>query len=255
MIITKSNVLLGLTPVVSEGASTNDEANITDPDFSTSYISSNQSNLTADFGVIPNISYIAVAGVNIAATLNNGGITVLDGVTTIKTNFIDRNNCVVITFATRTFTNLRIRLFNNNATLNPQCHFMAAGLHFEVPNSGENAGYNRQFLNRNFKNKTTVNENAAPTALLRNKTPAKGSLKLQNISKAFSENEWQDFLDFAFSNYFFIRENDGTIISETKENNQSAYLCYEMEGNSVTAHDSTRLLNNISVKFKVFNGL
>lgn len=255
MVITKSNVLLNLTPIVSEGASASNEKNLTDPDFSVSYISSNQSILTADFGVVVNISYVAIAGVNIAATLNNGGITILDGNTVIKTNFIDRNNCVFITFATMTFTNLRIRLFNNNATLNPQCHFMAAGLHFEVPNSGETSGYNRQFLNRNFKNKTATNASAAPTAALRNRVSAKGNLNLPNMTKSFSEGEWQDFLDFAFDNYFFIRESDGDIISEASENNQSAYLCYEIGKNSVTAHDSTRQLNNISVSFKVFNGL
>lgn len=255
MIITKSNVLLGLTPTVSEGASTDSEANLTDPDFSTSYISSNQNNLTADFGAIANISYIAVAGVNIAAQLNNGGITVLDENTTIKTNYIDRNNCVVITFNTRTFTNLRIRLFNTNSSINPQCHFMAAGLYFTAPNSGEISGYNRQFLNRNFKNKVTTNSSAAPTAVLRNRVAAKGSLSLPNVTKSFSENEWQDFLDFAFENYFFIRENDGTIISDTEENNQSAYVCYEPSKNTVTAHDSTRALNNLSLSFKVFNGL
>jgi len=255
MIITKSNVLLGLTPTISVGASANDEKNLTDPDFSTSYISSNQSQLVANFGAIGNISYVAVAGINVAATNNQGGITVLDGSTVIKTNFIVRNNCVVITFDTRTFTELNIKLFNQNASSNPQCHFMAAGLHFEAPNSGENSGYNRQFLNRNFKNKTATNESAAPTAVLRNKVSAKGTLKLPNVTKAFSENEWQDFLDFAFYNYFFIRENDGDILSETTVVNQSAYLCYEISKNTVTAHSSTRALNDINVNFKVFNGL
>jgi hypothetical protein len=260
MIITKSNVLLGLSPTITTGASTDVAANITDPDFSTSYTSSNSIRLTMDFGAIGPIDHVAVAGHNLVPVPGQKGIQrtrVYDGDEIITTTFIDRNHCTVMTFPERTFTNLRVVLRGEGG--NPRVSYVSGGLSFEAPNNGERAGYNRQFLNRNVRSKYTLNMNAAPTASLTKKVVAQGRLNLPNTMKDFSENDWQEFLDFAYSgNYFFIREQENNLelLNGLLEPfNDSAYLCFDPTTNNVNAHSQTRALNDISISFKVFNGL
>jgi len=254
MIVTTSNILLGQTPTVSNGANpTFDPASVTDPDFSTAYTASQNDRLTFDFGATQSISYVAFAGINIAGNKDfTSRCRVRDGDTIIATTFIQRNNCVVVSFAERTFSNLRVGLRNGAEDLPPSVSFIAAGAYFTVPNSGEVSGYNRQFLNRNRKTKSSLNDLAAPTSYLTKKVVAKGVLNLPNMTREFSENEWQTFLDFSDENYFFIREQDP--VGDTTQNN-SAYLCFEPSGIKVTAHAQTRELNNVSIAFKVFNGL
>lgn len=259
MIITTSNILLGVTPSnVSTGASSDDPAGITDPDFSTNYTSSDQFRLTVDFGVTTQISYVAVAGINIATSgdLTSDYTRVYDGDELITTTYISRNHCTVMTFESRSFTNLRVVLKTEEGLSNPRITFCAAGNHFTLPNNGEEAGYLRAFLKRSYKNKTTLNDQAGPVAILRKKIAIKVRLNKPNLTKEFTENEWQDFLDFAEFNYFFIREqedsNKGSAF--TGENN-SAYLCYDAMRNDIKSHGQTRKLNTMSLGFSVFNGL
>lgn len=249
MRITKSNILLGKAPTVTVGSSSDDPANVTDPDFSTHYTGTSSSRLTFSFGAVSEIDYIAVAGINTASgTGFNSGVAVLDGGSTVAVNTVIRNNCVLISFDARAFSNLVVTFTNASNNL-PRVSFIAGGKSFDVPNGGENSGYNRQFLNRNFTSKNSINNLAAPTSYLKKKQPAKGRLNLPNMTKEFSEGEYQEFLDFAVDNYFFIREQDSL------PENSSAYLCYNLNKNQVTAHSQTRSLNNISFSFSVFNGL
>lgn len=259
MIITTSNILLGATPTVTTGASTDLPANLTDPDFSTVYVSSSATHLTYDFGQLQSINYVAVAGINIGdgefpTIAEHSRVRVFDGGTLIKTNNVIRDNCVVLYFNDRTFTNLRVGLRSASGK-NPICTFTAAGQAFEVPNSGEHAGYNRQFLNRSIKQKTTTNTLAAPVGVLTKRIPAKGSLPLPKMTKDFTEQIWQNFLDFAVSNYFFIQEQTNLESNINQDINSSAYLCYEVKVNKVSANAQTRQLNDISLTFSVYNGL
>ncbi len=260
MIITKSNTLKGLVPTITTGASTDTAVNITDPDFSTSYTSSNSTTLTMEFGIVANIDHIAVAGHNLVLTpgsIDTQRTRVYDGSTIITTTFITRNHCTVMSFPQQSFTNLRVVL--RGTAGNPRVNYVSGGTSFTVPNSGETSGYNRQFLNRNIQSKYTLNNNSAPTAALQEKKVAKGTLSLPNMTKSFTENEWQEFLDFAYAgNYFFIREqeNDIRILNGVgQEFNDSAYVCFNPTTNKVAAHQQTRALNNVNISFQVFNGL
>jgi hypothetical protein len=265
MIVTTSNILIGQTPTVTTGLNaTFDAANITDPDFSTLYTSTDNDRLTFGFGATGIINYIAVAGTNIQGNKDfTSRLSVMDGSTVIARNFVSANNCIVTTFPDRSFSDLRMVLFNASADSPPSIRFAAAGIALTIPNSGEQTGYNRQFLNRNRKTKSSLNNIAAPTSYLTKKVSAKGVLSLPNMTKSFSENEWQTFLDFSDENYFFIREQDPipTLNSDANSagieetDNNSAYLCFEPTGIKTTAHAQTRELNNISITFKVFNGL
>jgi hypothetical protein len=256
MRLTTSNVLLGIQPNVSVGLSGDDPANVTDPDFSTSYTGSDNNQISFVFSATESINYVAVAGINIAnPTASEGNqsyVRVTDGTNIITTNYITRENCVMITFPAQSFNNLRVVVYNTLGNILPSVRFIAAGNYLQIPNGGESAGYNRQWLNRSIETKSNINNLAAPTSVLTKKVALKGSLKIPNVTKDFSETSWQTFLDFSFSNYFFILEQDqeGDILSGS-----SAYLCFDPSNPKVTAHNSTRLMNNIALQFRVFTGL
>lgn len=256
MIVTTSNVLLNTTPTVTTGVSTDLPKNITNPDFSAVYVSSNNQSLVAEFGGMPTINYVAVAGLDIAGD-NSGSsyVRVLNNSTVISTINVTDKQVVVLSFTPQTFSNLKIELYNGAANRSPMVSFVAAGTAFTVPNGGENSGYNRQFLARNQVNQTTVSNQAQPIAHLKKKKQAKGSLRLPNMTKAFSETTWQTFLDFSLENYFFIKEQEDVVVDVNSGTNKSAYLCYDVANNSVMAHGQTRALNNIAISFKVMNGL
>lgn len=256
MIVTYTNVIDGLTPTITTGASTDLPQNITDPDFSSLYKSSAADLLVAEFGAVGPCNYVATAGTNIKGAGNGQSyVRVYDGSEIVATINVSTDQVVVVSFEQRTFTNLKIVLKNFSGSTNPIIRYAAAGLAFTVPNSGETAGYNRQFLNRNTVNKTVINGLSAPVAQLRKQKQAQGTLTLPNMTKAFSEGQWQDFLTFADSNLFFIKEQEDAVVNTSSGTNPSAYLCYDISNSKASSHPQTRSLNNLSVSFKVFTGL
>ncbi len=256
MIITTSNVISNVTPTITTGVSTDLAKNITDKDFSVSYTSSDQFRLTADFGSTGIINYIAVAGTNIEGNKNGSSrVRVTDDGDLIATINVSTNQVVVIPFEARSFSSLRIGLYNDSGSTPPQLTYAAAGLSLTVPNGGEIAGYSRQWLTRNIKPRTTVNNLGAPIATIQKRVALKGTLSLPNMQKSFSENEWQSFLDFAYSDHFFVLEQESTSETVFQGSNPSAYMCYEAMNSKATAHQQTRSLNNLSISFKVFTGL
>ena len=257
MRITTSNVLLGVTPSVAFGGSPDDAQNITDPDFSTSYTSSSNNGLIVNFGSTVSINYVALAGLNIQGNKDyTSSVRVSDGSgSVISKNLVIRNNCIMLTFTARTFADLRITIDNPIGNILPAVRFVAAGTYLQIPNGGETGGYIRQFLSRNNKTKSTLSNLAAPTAVLTTKVAPKATLNLPNMTKEFSELEWQTFLDFTEANYFFISEQDQNPAEGESTRNSSSYLCFDVTTTKATAHAQTRALNNLSIKFKVFNGL
>ena len=258
MIITTSNILAGATPTIVTGVSGDLAANITDRDFSVNYTSSDQFRLTASFGATGAINYVAVAGTNIKGGLYGADVSrvrVYDGSTLIATIKVTTDQVVVISFPSQTFTDLRIGLYNATGSTPPILTYAAAGVALTVPNSGEQSGYNRQFLTRNIKQRNTVNNLGAPTAAIQKRVALKGTLNIPNVLKSFSENEWQTFLNFAYNDHFFIKEQEDVVVNEFAGSNPSAYLCYEATNSKATAHSQTRALNNLSISYKVFTGL
>ena len=258
MKVTTSNVISGVTPVIVFGVNGDIEQtpdNIVDRDFSTSYTSIDQFTLVTSFGPTGNIDYVAVAGTNIAST-NGGTFQVLNGTTIVATQAVSTNQVVVVTFPEQSFSDLRLLIINHAGDAQPQVTYCAAGQTLTIPNGGEIAGYNRQFLTRNIKQRTTLNNIGAPIAAIQKRIALKGTLSLPNMLKSFSENEWQTFLDFAYSDHFFILEQSDNVFDVNLDTpNASAYLCYESINSKATAHGQTRELNNLAISYKVFTGL
>jgi hypothetical protein len=258
MIVTTSNILSGVTPIIVFGVNGDIEqvpANITDRDFSVSYTSIDQFTLVASFGATTDINYIALAGINLGDS--GGGVVIIQDNqgNNYASQTIETNQCIVLTFPTQSFNNLTVQITNNQGSNAPQLTYIAAGLTLTIPNGGEISGYNRQFLTRNIKQRTTMNNIGAPIAAIQKRIALNGVLKLPNMTKSFSENEWQTFLNFAYSDHFFILEQSDNPFSESADPNPSSYLCYETVNSKATAHAQTRALNNLSISYKVFTGL
>lgn len=255
MVITYTNILKGVVPNVVVGAGTDLPQNLTSDDFSTTYESSAPNSMQVSFGATGTINYFACAGIDLASPdLQNAFIRVFDGVESnenlITSVFFNRNRPIVITFEPREFTDLRVKF--ESRVGNPLVTYCAAGMAFEVPNNGENAGYSRAPYRRGVKQRTTINSMGAPISSLKKTVPLKGSLTLANMFNDFVFGTWQDFLDFAAEgNYWFVQERQS---SDSLENN-SSYMCYNLKSNDVKAHSQTRSLNNINASWDVYNGL
>lgn len=261
MRLTTSNILSSITDpnaisITTGGSSTDNPLNVIDPDFATFYQSSDTTRLTVEFGATASINYVAVAGINIKGAEDyTSWVAVKNGTTDVLRVHVKRNQPVVLTFTAQTFSNLKVVLYNPNGDANPILNFVAAGNYLEVPNSGEQSGYARGHIPRHYKNRATVNGQAEPTSILRHKVEAKGKLSIPNATRAFSEDEWQAFLEFAEQEFFFIQERPEEIpTGQSYRICPSCYVCYEPVSKAM-AHAQTRLLNNLSLDFKVSNGL
>lgn len=245
MIVTSSNVLKGTTPTITSGASSDLPANITSEDFSENYTSTNDQWLVVEFGATTSIDYVAVSGVLVKGDSSGSSfIRLNDGATAIQTVYLKRDQTVVFNFTRRAFSNLTVTFYNGAANQGPTVSYIAAGDAVTIPNNGETAGHKRQWLERNIKTRTTVNNISAPIALLKKTIQGKGRLNIPNALATFSRDEWQTFLTFAEDNLFFI--------NEVQSLPESSYCCYDLDSATVTAHQQTRTLNNMSISFKVF---
>tara|TARA_R110002020_G_scaffold453005_1_gene667653 strand:+ start:4214 stop:4981 length:768 start_codon:yes stop_codon:yes gene_type:complete len=255
MLVTTTNILSGVTPTVSTGASSDLPANVTNEDFSLNYTGSSSSTLVFDFGSTTSINYVAIAGILVKGNGQGGSyIQVLDNGVAVSFKGTARDHCFLINFADRTFSNLQIKLYNATNNQAPTLSYAAAGVAITIPNGGEMGGYTRQWASRNIKSKTTISNLAAPISRLKKRFAAKGTLALPNMLIPFSNQTWQDFLDFGIDNIFFINE-DVAEAGDEQTKPQFTYVCYDLENTSTKAHSQTRALNNLSIKFRVYNGL
>jgi hypothetical protein len=243
--ISTSNVLIGVTPFITDQGIQQTAANISDPDHSVNYTSgSSTNNFTVNYGAQANISYVGVSGHN-AATPANATVQLYDGATLIDVVTIKRNHNIMFTFATMSFTDLKVVFITAPLTYQTTLSFMAAGQHLTI-SSGEQAGYKRPWLNRSTTQKTTTNLTVAPIAGTVKSKPLKGSLSFPNEAALFTEGDWQNFIDFSFEQPFFIKEQ----VSKP----ESSYLCFD-PSHDIKAHSQTRELDAIMLKFTAYNGL
>jgi hypothetical protein len=250
MIITKSNVLLGVTPTVIDPGAGQDPDDVTDQDHSRVYTSGTDtgSTFSLSFGAVSDITYVAISGHNGTVPGADLEVNISDsGGGAVATATVSRNHNMVITFASQSFTNLRVSFSTVSSSFPVSVSFIAAGQYLTVPNEGEQGGYTRGWLARTLKQRVSSNLNYAPTALTKRRSGLKASLSIPNASTVFSRGEWQDFIDFAESNLFFIRESDSLP--------ESSYICMNPTLNTAKAHGQTRALDALSLKFDAYNGL
>ena len=243
--ISKTNVLIGVTPTVTDAGIGETALNISDPDHSLNYTCGTAvGNFEVDYGAQANISYVAISGHN-AATPANATIQIYNDAVLIDSVALVRNNNVMFTFPEMTFTALKIIFVTVPNNFQMTVSYIAAGQHLSLA-TGEQSGYSRNWLNRHIMQRTTTNLQVGPVSSLTQKKVLKGTLSLPNEVIAFAEGDWQDFIDFAFEQPFFIKED------ENKP--QSSYICFDPSFDT-NAHSQTRSLDVLKLKFTAFNGL
>ena len=246
MIVSTSNQLLGVTPTIDSDPGVGEvPANLTNPDHSLTYTSgTTTSGFIISFGAQNNISYVAISGHNAALTAD-GTVLIYNGATLVQSVTISRNHNLMFTFDLTNFTDLKIRFTvtpNNQATT---VSYIAAGTYLAVPR-GEQAGYSRQWLKRHLVSQTSTNLLSAPTGNTQKRVALMGNLSIPNQTIDFIETNWQSFIDFSFTQPFFIKEDDAK--------QESTYICYNPK-HEVTAHSLAPGLVDVSMQFNSFNGL
>lgn len=260
MFISKTNVLAGLSPTLVEGSSGDLPSNVTDPDFSLNYTASD-SRLQMQFGSVPNCNYVAVVASNFDT--GTGSVTVRNGTSSATIDSIRgqyagaRSHVLMFVFEEETIGDLRVVVDSKVSNNRPTLSYVAAGQAILVPNRGETAGYERQWQTRGIKSRVQSNAFGSPIASLVQREALKGKLNLPNMLRTFTEGEWQDFLDHSAEQPFFICEQSTVVeyAAETGYYPQASYICFEPKFSAPKAHAQTRSLNNLTMQFKVYNGL
>lgn len=242
--VSTSNVLLSLVPTTTNGGVGEVPAFISDPDHSSTYTSNGAGDLSVSYGAVADISYIAVSG-HTATTNGVAVVQLLDGTALVDAVQLIRNNNVMFTFTKRGFADLTIKFVTTQANSLVTVSYIAAGEYMAIT-KGEQGGYSRAWLDRHLTQQSSSNFNSAPTAVTQKRKALKVSLSLPNQWITFAEDTWQSFIDFSFTQPFFIKE----AVSKP----QSSYVCYNPKS-QVKAHSSTRKLDAISLKFDAYNGL
>ena len=243
--ISTSNVLIDLTPAIVDTGIGEDAANISDPDHSLNYTcGSSAANFSVSYGAQSNISYVGISGHN-ASTPANATIQLYDDAVLIDSVIIKRNHNIMFTFPSMSFTDLKVVFITVPVTYQMTLSFIAAGQHLTIL-KGEQAGYKRAWLNRHTTQKTTTNLQVGPVAGTRKSKALKGTLNFPNELSSFTEDEWQDFIDFSFEQPFFIKEQT--------DKPESSYICSD-PAHDIKAHGQTLALDVIMLKFTAYNGL
>jgi hypothetical protein len=250
--ISTSNAILGITPSILNSAGIGEvAANISDPDHSLNYTSGTSGDdFLIFYPAMSDISYVAISG-HTAATPANATVelwsgTPLGGGTKIDEVALVRNNNIMFTFPEQDFlSGLTVVFKTVPTTYQMTVSYIAAGKHLTIE-TGEQAGYKRNWLNRHVTQRTTTNLQVGPVSSLTQNKSLAGTLSLPNEVIAFAEGTWQTFIDFAFDQPFFIKE-----VSSKPE---SSYICFDPSFDT-NAHGQTTSLDVLKLKFTVFNGL
>ncbi len=244
----------GTLTVPSDDDTTQTKANMETVDFSEKYTSLGSS---ATFSIQKTFAgsdrftceYIAIAGHNFGD--DGGSVEVfVKGVSKGSVDFSDDNRNSVVLFAFTAVTlvdDIDIVYTKGTSTNQITITHIAAGTVLEVPNDGEMAGYPRPWLTRSQRQRVQDNDEAGPVLGVVQQISLRQSLRINNMARTFAEADWRDFLDFAASTAFFIREQD--------TNERSSYLCFDAVLTAPRAHPASRELVNSAITFQVYTGL
>lgn len=243
--ISTSNVLIDQVPTITDVGTGEIAANISDPDHSLNYTcGTGTADFIVSYGAQTNISYVAISG-HTAATPTQATIELYNGTILIDSVVIQRNNNIMFTFPLMTFQDLKVKFITVPNNYQMTVSYIAAGQYLTIL-TGEQSGYSRQWLNRHTVQRTASTLQVGPISSTQKSKALKGSLSLPDELSTFAEQAWQSFIDFSYTQPFFIKE--------VKSKPESSYICYNPT-TEVKAHAQTRKLDMITLKFDCFNGI
>jgi len=130
--ISTSNVLEDQTPTIVDPGTNEVAANISDPDHSLNYTcGTSTGDFEVNYGAQTNISYVAISG-HTAATPASAVIELYDDAVLIDSVTITRNNNIMFTFPSMSFTALRVKFVTVPNNFQMTVSFIAAGQHLSL---------------------------------------------------------------------------------------------------------------------------
>lgn len=249
MFISKSNILdITNTTVVTDGSGNIPTEYLLNKDFSEVYRSGTASNIFRVELDVVGINYIAIAGLDVFGICTkidfeywNGSSYVIAETQNVTSNatlmFVNTTGIVAdkwrVAF-TKVFSNLRVGLA-----------YIAAGNYWEVPNGGEQSGYQRPWSTPSYKQRTQNNQ-GMPTSSVIESMGVSSTLNIANVRTSEVISNWEPLQGYAVRNGVFINENPNYL--------DQSYYCYNCIPSAVKAHSQTRELQNLSMKFTAWTG-
>lgn len=272
--ITNKFTNTGTISVTSDDSGSGAEANMEDISFSTKYTSAGSASIfnvrktfyadsfTMDYIAIFGHN-IGVGGADIDVNLLYGSGSPYQAATLSYTVPVGPNRVIFISTEStiNQVAQIDVEITKNVAANQITITGIAAGQIMDIPNGGEQSGYERLWLARSKKQRVATNDAVGPVGILSRTVSKRGRLSVPNASKSFVEGStWNAFLDHAYNDgYFFIKENDGgPLVSDdypvVSDNPQSSYLCFDPDV-KVKAHPQTRQLSGFDVSFSAYTGV
>jgi len=247
MKISSSNVLTESTIAVNSDDSGQDIDNIKGYDFSENYAGAGiDATMEFEFTLAEttSISYVSIAGHTLIGTVE----IFFDDVSVYSYTLGTRQSVLTFYF-NQTDVDVIKLVFNkqgSDSTVMIVTH-VAAGATFDVPNSGEQAGYKRVWLTPSKKQQVIVNGAAAPISILNRSISTQAVLSIPNMPTTIARNEFRDLGDYMITTAFFILEDE--------ETPDSSYMCFNTKLNPPKAHSKTRNLQSVSFSYSAYTGV
>ena len=265
MILTKSNIAKTATISMTNADPNQDPSTLVNGDFSSLYTATLDGSVSIQLDFpLQDIGYIALGGTNAAKkTKLDVSYGDLNSYSNFRTSdgkqFVtsDSRNFRVANFYTDTYPlgyrDSEVIVFKVNARTSRitlkitgsgklGLADIAIGEYYTVPHGGEQGGYSRPWSVPNVKSRTAVGLDMSPVALSYEGRPLSCTLKINNlIMSEFAEYyEWEKF---ATLNTFYVLEDDDITHS---------YAGFNLVPDMVKAHNQTRELGNVQLKFSAF---
>ena len=191
-------------------------------------------------------NYVGIAGHNLGTSRFRVDLYVDNVLTEQYTPSFSDNRCIMFTFPNQfAGTPMKLDIVPLFGSSNITIAHIACGASTNIDGRDYGAGFGRVNLFSSRKVRTTINDQAAPTAVLVKTVPVKINLNIKNVTFA-TANSLVNAYDFWATNAFFVR-NDGDLTQ--------CYLGYNGVGSAPKTHGSTRALVDISLKFNAYNGI
>ena len=236
MIISSSNIINEATITVVPDSATQDISVITDGDYSSVYTDalSTSTTITIDFLSPRSVGYIAIGGSNITKkdrlviqstdtsdrvglldsnldTLksSDGLFLVSQSISTIDDDLLglSESNVIMYKIDNPSVLSLDITIYGSGTL---SIADIAIGEYYDVPHSGEQAGYSRPWSVPNIKGRGAVNLQNSPISMAYESRALKCKLSVPN-NLMVDFDSWYDMTLFAASNTFYILEDDNKI--------------------------------------------
>lgn len=248
MYISTSNILSEVNTSASEDGGANPLSYLLNRDFSEIYRSGTTSNFFRIEIEEERINYIAIAGLDVAGKVSNISFEYWDGVQYVVDGSYDITSDRTIMHVNTSYNNYSKWRVTFTKILSNEIvgvAYMSAGACWSVPYNGELGGYARPWSTPSYKQRTQTNL-GMPTQIVIESIGVSGTLNLNNIKNIDIDEVWVPLQGYAVQNGMFIVEEE-TIADR-------AYYCYNCVPSAVKAHNMTRKLQNVSIKFSCWTG-